>query len=137
MDCRTRSRILHWISGGREMGEERGTAPYHLHEFEGPKGTGGGKRNDKQKTPNQTTDNSKCHTQSSTHMTTARASPFQTKPRTHDFPCAAPSSGQDVSFAGHQTTESRRFQLLSGLFYPADRLIGFRNVGSRFTTGFW
>ena len=84
------------------------------------------------KTPNQTVDNSNCHTQTRTHMTRLRASPFQNKPRTHDFPCAAPSSGQDVSFAGLQTTEGSRSQPLSGFFYPADRLIGFRDVGSRF-----
>ena len=58
------------------------------------------------KMPNQTTDSSKCHTQTSTDRTRARASPFQKQPRTHDLLCAAPSSGQHVSFAGLQTTES-------------------------------
>ena len=90
-----------------------------------------------QKTPNQTVDNSKCHTQSSTHMTRVRASPFQKNRERTISHAHRPAVDEMSHLLDSKQPKSGLSQLLSGLFYPADRLIGFRNVGSRFTTGFW
>ena len=63
--------------------------------------------------------------------------PFSNKPRTHDFPCAAPSSGHDVSFAGLQTTENSRSQPLSWLLpcRSIDRFQKCRARGSQLGSG--
>ena len=78
MDCRTQSRIRHLIWRMDLVGEKRGTTPYHSEWNMRVEKNGSGKtERQSRNTPSQTVDNSKCHTQSSTHMARVRASPFQ------------------------------------------------------------
>ena len=118
------------------MGDKRGTAPYDLHEFEGRKERESENGTTKQKDAKSNGCQLKMSHAVQHGHDKSPSQPFPKKPRRHDFPCAAPSSGQDVSFAKLQTTEGSRSQLLSGFLLSADRLIGFRDVGSRSQLGF-
>ena len=71
-------------------------------------------------------------------MTRVRASPFQNQTIERTISHAQPPAVDKVShLLDSKQPKGSRSQLPSGFFYPADQLIGFRNVGSRFTTGFW
>ena len=117
------------------MGDKRRIAPYQLDEFDGRKERESENGTTKQKHAKSNGCQFKMpHTVQHGHDKSP-SQPLPKKPRSHHFPCAAPSSGQDVSFAGLQTTKRSRCQLLSDFFYLADRLMGSRDVGSRMPIG--
>ena len=88
-------------------------------------------------TPNETVENSKCDMQSSTDRTRVRASPFQ-KHRERTISHAQRPAVDNIScLLNSKQPKAGVSQRLSGLFDPADRWMGSRNVGWRLTIVFW